>query len=326
VRSRTLLHRLAWLSLSITLSITPSLLAQAQSDAVPAPLGRLVDIGSRKLHLNCQGSGSPAVIVENGNGSFSIDMALVQPEVAKFTRVCTYDRAGMAWSEDGPVKGTVEQTTDDLHLLLLKAGIRPPYVLVGASIGGIYVRSFQRRFPAEVVGLVLDDPTSDGGLMYMVGGKDTPIYEMTAADMATAFKPLIEKPRHYDLPQEVEEPFDRLPPALRPLRLWAARKFFASMDMRQDLITTESWREEFTALHRQRLAEPHPLGTLPLIVLGRLQSDMEKRQKDLNDLTALSKVGKLIIVPDSGHEIHLYQPGVVVTSIHEVVTMARKGK
>src|SRR5215469_6498281 len=72
----------------------------------PAP-GKLVDIGERQLHLHCTGSGSPAVIVENGSSSFSIDFALVQPEVAKFTQICTYDRAGHAWSGAGPARWTV---------------------------------------------------------------------------------------------------------------------------------------------------------------------------------------------------------------------------
>src|SRR4051794_21880018 len=71
--------------------------------ADPAPLGEMVDLGGRRLHLNCTGSGTPAVMVENGGGSFSIEWALVQLDVAKQTRICTYDRAGYAWSDRGPV-------------------------------------------------------------------------------------------------------------------------------------------------------------------------------------------------------------------------------
>ena len=92
----------------------------------------------------------------NGQSSFSIDWALVQPQVARLTRVCTYDRAGYAWSERGPATGSVEQTTDDLHLLLRTAGVHPPYILVGHSIGGLYVQGYQRRYPREVVGTCAD--------------------------------------------------------------------------------------------------------------------------------------------------------------------------
>jgi pimeloyl-ACP methyl ester carboxylesterase len=282
-----------------------------------------VDLGSRRLHLICQGSGSPAVILENGSSGFSIDWALVQPEVAKFTHVCAYDRAGYAWSEAGPARGAVEPTIDDLHLLLRKAGIRPPYVLVGASLGGIYTRAYQRRYPEEVVGMVLDDPTSDEGLGYRVKGKDKLIHEMSAQDMRECFEPLLRKGWRRDAPSKVEEPYDRLPKDLQAARLWAERKFVAEDDIYQEYIAAQSWRQEFTALRRERLDQAHPLDSLPLIVLGRKQDDWETRRRHLAELKALSSAGKLIVAEDSGHEIHLYRPELVVKAIREVVTSAR---
>jgi hypothetical protein len=103
--------------------------------AAPTPPGRLIDIGSRRLHLNCTGKGSPTVVVESGDGAFSIDWALVQPGVSKFTRICTYDRAGYAWSDPGPLMDMFDQTVGDLHLLLHSAKVAPPFILVGASMG-----------------------------------------------------------------------------------------------------------------------------------------------------------------------------------------------
>jgi pimeloyl-ACP methyl ester carboxylesterase len=283
-----------------------------------------VDIGGRKLHLNCAGSGTPAVIIENGSSAFSIDWALMQPEVAKFTQVCTYDRAGHAWSEAGPARGSAEQTVDDLHLLLRKAGIRPPYVLVGASLGGIYTRAYQRRYPEEVLGLVLDDPTSDEGLGHRINGTDKLIHEMSAPDMREAFRPLLRDGWHPKPPTEVEEPYDRLPKDLQVARLWAARKLAAAADIYQELVTAESWRQEFIALRSERLRHKHALGSLPLIVLGRKQRDMETRQRHLAELKGLSSTGKLVIAEESGHEIHLYQPKLVVKAIQEVVATARR--
>ena len=293
----------------------------AQGSVAPMPVGRLVDIGGLQLHLHCIGNGSPVVIIESGNSAFSIDWALVQPDVAKVTQVCAYDRAGYAWSESGPANGSVEQVSDNLHLLLRSAKIRPPYILVGASIGGLYTRAYQRRYPKEVVGLVLDDPTGEEGLKYMVNGKDTPIYEMTSADMRGAFKPLLSKPPHFDPPTQVEEPFDRLPRTLQSAHLWASQKFFADKDIISDMIIADSWRQEFIAQRRQRLASAHPLGSLPLIVLGRNQNDV--RLKDLKNMSALSTVGELIIAENSGHEIHLYRPDLVLQSIRKVVAAAR---
>src|SRR6476646_2693098 len=97
--------------------LTTSSLALAQSPD-PATPGQLCDRGGRRLHVNCAGTGSPTVIVENGGGSFSVEWALVQSEVAKHTRICTYDRAGYAWSDRGPTDDGIEQIMDDLNLLL----------------------------------------------------------------------------------------------------------------------------------------------------------------------------------------------------------------
>jgi pimeloyl-ACP methyl ester carboxylesterase len=304
-------------------AVAPAGPAAPTDEAPPPPLGKLVDLGGRRLHLSCTGSGTPAVIVENGSSGFSIEWALVQPEVAKFTQICTYDRAGHAWSEPGAARGAVEPTIDDLHLLLRKAGIRPPYVLVGASLGGIYTRAYQRRYPEEVAGLVLDDPTSDEGLGYRVNGKDKLIHEMSAHDMREAFMPLVRNGWHRDAPTKVEEPYDRLPKDLQPALLWAARKFVAEDDIYQELVTAESWRQEFIALRRERLRQEHALGSLPLVVLGRKQRDWETRQRHLAELKALSSAGKLTIAEDSGHQIHLYRPELVVQAIREVVAAAR---
>jgi pimeloyl-ACP methyl ester carboxylesterase len=295
--------------------------AKAQPPAAP---GRLVDIGGRRLHVSSAGSGQPAVVVENGNSSFSIEWALVQPEVAKFAQIITYDRAGYAWSDDGPTMGTVGQTCDDLHLLLRKLGVRPPVVLVGASIGGIYVRAYRRRFTEDVAAIVLDDATHEESLGWMVRGKDRPGYLMSALDMRDAFEPFIGKPREIKPPDDASlEPFDRLPAALQTSRLWAARKMSGEIDMRQHLILAESWREEFIALRQERQQSPHPLGELPLIVLGRTNDDAPKRHKEQEDFKALSSAGKLFLAENSGHQIHLYRPDVVVQAIRDVVTAVR---
>jgi pimeloyl-ACP methyl ester carboxylesterase len=266
------------------------------------------------------------VIVETGSSGFAIDFALVEPEVAKFTQICTYDRAGHAWSDAGPARGAVEQTIDDLHLLLRNAGMKPPYVLVGASLGGIYTRAYRRRYPGEVVGLVLDDPTSDEGLGYRVSGKDKLIHEMSAQEMREVFRPLLREGWRREGPTKVEEPYDRLPKELQTARLWAARKFVADDDIYQEFIASQSWRQEFIALRRERLHQKHPLGSLPLVVLGRNQRDWETRERHLADLKGLSSAGKLIIAKDSGHEIHLYRPEVVVEAIRGVVAAARTKK
>ena len=112
-----------------------SISSSAAQETTPAPTGRLVDLGGRRLHQHYTGAGSPALAIENGAAAFSIDWALVKAEAAKFTAVCTYDRAGYAWSDRGPSQDTIEETIDDLHLLLGRTSVQPPYVMVGASLG-----------------------------------------------------------------------------------------------------------------------------------------------------------------------------------------------
>lgn len=120
----------------------------------PAP-GRLVDVGGYRLHINCTGvkdGRAPAVILEAAAASWSAFWCLVQPEIARITRVCSYDRAGLGWSDPGPSPRTSQQIADELHRLLTSAAIEPPYILVGHSLGGYHTRLFASRFSEEVAG------------------------------------------------------------------------------------------------------------------------------------------------------------------------------
>ena len=129
----------------------------ADAKAYPPP-GQMVDVGGYRLHINCTGSGSPTVVIESGWGDSSASWGWVQPEVAKTTRICTYDRAGMGWSEASPEPRTAREFAKELHTLLAKANEPGPYVLVGHSMGGYTVRVYAHDYPEEVAGLVLIDP------------------------------------------------------------------------------------------------------------------------------------------------------------------------
>ena len=138
--------------------LTAPAAARAQADGAPAPPGRLVDVGGWRLHLHCTGESRPShptVILEAGIGDFSIEWSLVQPKIAAFARVCSYDRADEGWSDYGPHPRTMHQIVYELHTLLEKADVKPPYVLVGHSYGGRLVRLYQSLHPSDVTGLVL---------------------------------------------------------------------------------------------------------------------------------------------------------------------------
>ncbi len=129
----------------------------ADAKAYPPP-GQMVDVGGYRLHINCTGEGSPTVVIESGWGDMSASWGWVQPEVAKTTRICTYDRAGMGWSESSPQPRTAREFAKELHTLLAKANEPGPYVLVGHSLGGYTMRVYAHDYPGEVAGLVLIDP------------------------------------------------------------------------------------------------------------------------------------------------------------------------
>jgi len=121
------------------------------------PSGSMVDVGGHRLHLQSMGKGNPTVILETGLGGMSAAWGWVQPEVAKFTRVVSYDRAGLGWSEADGATPDALHIARQLHTLLANAGIKGPYVLVGHSMGGLFVRVYADQYPDEVAGMVLID-------------------------------------------------------------------------------------------------------------------------------------------------------------------------
>src|SRR5262245_21601399 len=132
------------------------------SDILYAHPGQLVFVNGFRLNLYCMGSGSPTVVFDSGWEDWAPSWSKVQPEVAKWTRACSYDRAGAGFSDAGPMPRTSVRIADELHTALHNGRIRGPYILVGHAFGGNIVRTFADRYMREVAGLVLvDADTSD---------------------------------------------------------------------------------------------------------------------------------------------------------------------
>ena len=125
------------------------------------PPGLLIDVGGHRLHAICRGSGGPVVMLESGIAASSLSWAMVQPEIATFTRVCAYDRAGLAWSEAASCPRTFEQIVDELAKVLAQVAAGERHVLVGHSFGSFVVRAYAARNPGSVVGLVMVDPPTE---------------------------------------------------------------------------------------------------------------------------------------------------------------------
>ena len=158
---------LTHLLLALLISTIPMLGQQeANGDSAPADIvytrpGQLVDVGGFRLNFYCMGSGSPTVVFDSGWGDWAPAWSKVQPEVAKWTRACSYDRAGTGFSDPGPMPRTSVRIAKELHTALHRAGVNGPYILVGSAFGGDNVRSFADLYMKEVAGLVLSDADPD---------------------------------------------------------------------------------------------------------------------------------------------------------------------
>lgn len=308
---------------------TPACTQQKTSPESYPPPGRLIDIGRRKLHLYCTGKGTPTVILMAGGAAFSIDWALVQPKVAESTRVCSYDRAGLGWSGPGPEDNIVEENVGDLHAVLQASGEHGPYVLVGASIAGIYIQAYQRAFPADVAALVLTNSSNRIG--FQVKDKVGLIWELTEAEIRSGFSSPASATRG-PAPTREDDPFDRLPPDLQKVRLWLDVRLWEESDpskaVAEDLL---SWRKEFlTEFDATDASKKPPLGALPVVVIATdpVAPESARRSRDEAGprLDYLSSNTVHITVAGSGHEIHLYQPDRVVQGVLQAVSAVRTGR
>lgn len=151
------------LSFLLALGVVYQVLGSRSDERRFPPPGRMIDIGPCKLHLNQSGTGKPVVLLEAGIAASSLSWSLVQPRLAEFTSVCSYDRAGLGWSGSRPSEScppTLQQMTGELDALLRKAGLDAPFLLVGHSFGGLLVSAYAYAHPERVLGLVLVDPIS----------------------------------------------------------------------------------------------------------------------------------------------------------------------
>jgi pimeloyl-ACP methyl ester carboxylesterase len=312
------------LSLVVVAILAAPTIAQ---DVVVSPPGRLVDIGGRRLHLHCTGSGSPAVMIEAGASSFSIDFSLVQPEASKTTRVCSYDRAGSGWSDARADVETPMRVIRDLRTLLDTAGEKPPFVMVGASRGGVFVRLFQAEYPADVAGLVLIDPTAEDRLFVMFQGTVTALTSLTPEQhRSTQPQPSAIIPIPARQPQ-VGAPFDRLPPPLYAARVALDRKLIASMPptIGGEIVAESSTGDHamLSRLSAARKGTPTLLGDLPVIVLSRGLNASPEQHAAHAEISRMSRNSRHLVVADSYHEIHLSHPDVVASAIRDVVMSVR---
>ena len=263
--------------------------------AANPPPGRLVDVGGHKLHIWCTGSGEPTVVLENGlgGGSGIVGWSFVQPEVAKFTRVCSYDRAGTGYSDPGPSPRTARRIAYELAQLLDRTGISGPLVLVGASIGGLFVRVFASEHGERVVGLVLVDASHED-------------QEMRVPRIAP-FVPILSSIGVFRL----------LGVSFGGAHVTAFRAAAYQATADEGIHLPETAAEVRTS--RRKL-------TIPVVVVTAGLGADAAWQSLQRDQVGLSEHGCQVIAEQSGHVISLGQPQAIVEPIRAIVHTARGRK
>jgi pimeloyl-ACP methyl ester carboxylesterase len=313
------------LALSVQLVSAQSEVSNRSEETIPPP-GRLVDIGGRKLHLLCAGKGTPTIILVAGGGAFAIDWTLVLQRIDSNTRVCAYDRAGLGWSDPGPAEETVEETVSDLHKLLRASREKGPYVLVGASIAGIFIQAYQHRYPGEVAALVFTNSSNRVG--FAAKNKVDLIWKLSEDEIKSAF-PFPPSNAKREIPVKAPDPFDRLPEKEQAMWLWLNQQMLDKWDKSpggpESLV---SWRREFLREFEASDKSSRPLlGKLPVLVLASdpAAEDSLKHSRDgaAARLDFLSVNTLHITASGSGHEIHLYQPERVVYALRLVIHALR---
>jgi len=315
---------------------------------LPPQLGRSVDIGGRTLNLYCSGEGSPTVVFESGGNDPGYDWVLVQPKVAGFTRACWYDRAGVGWSDPPSAARTSATMANDLHELLNRAGVPPPYVLVGQSIGGEYVRVFAAKYPADVVGLVLVDSSHPDQreppyMKGMASRLPRPVRQlMCLARPAMArfgvVRWMSSRQRQF-APPEMSPGQQQVYRVLRSRPTAAVTSFAEGCEGSRggaDVPDAGTGNPEVDNAARAS----GKLGDRPLIVLtaGRYETSGDRVESSASsafhevwvhrlqaDLARLSTHGRQIVVENSSHGIQFEAPDAVVDAVRDVVTDVRGG-
>lgn len=268
-----------------------------------------MDVGGYRVHLYCIGEGSPTVVIVGTE--FSFDWALVQPEAAKFARVCTYDASGTAWSGPGP-KLTCAARIKELHTALKNAGVKGPYVLIGLSMGAVVARLYASQYPAEAAGMVIVDHAFLDTGAKAGGAEPAPASGADSRPILIHQEPII-------WTIEDDPNFSRLPARDRELHRWA-------VSLHPSLPTVEATEECIAAVDKATAKNVHPLGDLPLVVISTVNHP-PSYSKLQADLLALSRNSKQLIAEKSFHAVTIDQPETIVSAIREVVsTLAAHGR
>lgn len=317
--------------LAIIVGVVYEMASRSRATREFPPQGKLVDIGGRRMQLDCRGAGLPTVVFESGldiNGSLS--WSAVHDEIAKTTRACAYSRAGIMWSDptDGPQNA--KTIAEDLHATLSRAGEQGPFVLAGHSLGGPYIMTYTKYFGMDVAGLVFVDASHpDQVQRFKAVTSYSPSDMITLIKAGVAFAwtgavrmvPLATQGVPHQPPRAVQAMA-----AYAPTSLGALLKEIESMD--QTLAEAGSFRQLGDRPVRV-LTSMVPLPQDALVALkltpeqGRQYKEIWKTMHD--EEASWSTHSRHQLVADAGHYIQFDRPDVVIGAVRTVVNDVRVG-
>jgi pimeloyl-ACP methyl ester carboxylesterase len=281
--------------------------AERKAGSLPPP-GEIVDVGGHNLHIVCRGEGAPPVVLDAGMGEAWVTWSKVQPALARTTRACSYDRAGIGYSDPGPLPRTSARIAEELHALLHGAGVAGPYVLVGHSFGGYNVRLFASRYPREVAGIVLVDASHEDQWRRF----PRPVVE-EAERMQEQLREAAERAERGERSGPV---VPNLPPAVASRPAWYRALY-------EEYRSVEESAAELRGVDRH-LAVPLVVITggrqAPTRTTPEVRAEVRRVWDELQaELVGLSPEGVRIVARRSGHSVHRDKPKVVVSAIESLV-------
>lgn len=311
------------LGLTIVAGLVYEHLCAWRDDRVAKQVGRSVDIGGRSLNISCTGHGSPTVIFESARVAPGYVWTPVQRGVAPFTRACWYDRASLGWSDAGPDPAWGDAAATDLHTLVSRAGLEPPFVLVGHSFGGYVIRFYHHMFPGEVAAMVfVDAANEDAGKIRGIPHRDPPKLPRWVVNTLSVGL------AHLGMIRLMAAKQGPPPPSLSA-REWDV---LSRLRKRRNVLLADAHAgPEQATMDRVRLTGG--LENMHMIVLaqGSLSRDTTSAEGQVQSgwvglqrlFAERSTRGRLVVVTESGHGIPLEAPHVVIAAVREMVDTVR---
>jgi pimeloyl-ACP methyl ester carboxylesterase len=287
--------------------------AIASSRSLHHPPGSLIDVGGYRMHLYCTGQGAPAVILDAGHGDSWMTWRNVQPRIAEFTRVCSYDRAGMGWSDPSPKPRTSNAIAAELHTLLHTGSIPAPYILVGHSLGGMNMRAYAGAYPEDVAGVVLVDSSHPDQMARLPDA---------VKKMEGRFEVLMAAIR-YAMPFGIPRIIGLCDPGATaecgsgPLR-----------EMELELASLEESSSQVRAVQALgdkplRVLSRDPATAIPLVSADVARSANRTWQQLQEELTNLSSNSTRVVAIGSGHYVYRDRPDLFVDTVRDLVAKTR---